>query len=93
MDYDETLTMADRHVLFKYGVKEIARANKLTASFMASRRSTRSGRRVTFTSACGRPQTGPRWECGTARSPEPLRHSSRVRWPMRCLWGSSLRRT
>jgi glutamine synthetase len=35
LDYCDTLTMADRHVLFKHGIKELAQKNKLTASFMA----------------------------------------------------------
>lgn len=35
LDYCESLEMADRHVLFKYGVKELARRAGLTASFMA----------------------------------------------------------
>ncbi|MET8824297.1 glutamine synthetase family protein [Streptomyces sp. NPDC004610] len=35
MDYCDVLEMADRHVLFKHGVKELAHQNKLTASFMA----------------------------------------------------------
>lgn len=35
LDYCETLTMADRHVLFKHGIKELAQRSELTASFMA----------------------------------------------------------
>jgi len=35
LDYAETLEMADRHVLFKYGVKELAQRAGMTASFMA----------------------------------------------------------
>jgi glutamine synthetase len=35
LDYAETLAMADRHVLYKYGVKELAHRGGLTATFMA----------------------------------------------------------
>lgn len=35
LDYCETLEMADRHVLFKYGIKELAQRNDLTVTFMA----------------------------------------------------------
>jgi glutamine synthetase len=35
MDYSEVLEMADRHVLFKHGVKALAQKSKITASFMA----------------------------------------------------------
>ena len=35
LDYCETLEMADRHVLFKYGVKELAHRADLTVTFMA----------------------------------------------------------
>jgi glutamine synthetase len=35
IDYAETLQMADRHVLFKHSVKQLADACGLTASFMA----------------------------------------------------------
>jgi glutamine synthetase len=38
LDYCETLEMADRHVLFKYGVKELARMSDLTVTFMAKPR-------------------------------------------------------
>lgn len=38
LDYCETLEMADRHVLFKYGVKELARRSDLTVTFMAKPR-------------------------------------------------------
>ncbi len=76
MDYDETLTMADRHVLFKYGVKEIARANKLTASFMARPEIDEIGSSCHLHVSLWSATDGTRWECGTARSPEPLRHSS-----------------
>ncbi|CAN3126694.1 glutamine synthetase family protein [Mycobacterium sp. smrl_JER01] len=35
LDYCDTLEMADRHVLFKYGVKQLAHAADLTVTFMA----------------------------------------------------------
>jgi glutamine synthetase len=35
LDYCDTLEMADRHVLFKYGVKQLAHKADLTATFMA----------------------------------------------------------
>ncbi|WP_418061883.1 glutamine synthetase family protein [Pimelobacter simplex] len=35
LDYCETLEMADRHVLFKHGIKELAQRNDLTVTFMA----------------------------------------------------------
>ncbi|MGB3482868.1 MAG: glutamine synthetase family protein [Mycobacterium sp.] len=35
LDYSDTLEMADRHVLFKYGVKQLAHAADLTVTFMA----------------------------------------------------------
>lgn len=35
LDYAETLEMADRHVLFKHGIKELAHKSDLTATFMA----------------------------------------------------------
>lgn len=35
LDYCETLEMADRHVLFKYGIKELAQRADLTVTFMA----------------------------------------------------------
>lgn len=35
LDYCDTLEMADRHVLFKYGVKHLAHAADLTVTFMA----------------------------------------------------------
>lgn len=35
LDYCDTLDMADRHVLFKYGVKQLAHAADLTVTFMA----------------------------------------------------------
>lgn len=35
LDYCETLEMADRHVLFKYGIKELAHKADLTVTFMA----------------------------------------------------------
>lgn len=35
LDYCDALGMADRHVLFKHGVKELAQKNSLTATFMA----------------------------------------------------------
>jgi glutamine synthetase len=35
LDYADTLAMADRHVLYKYGVKELAHRAGLTATFMA----------------------------------------------------------
>jgi glutamine synthetase len=35
IDYAPTLEMADRHVLFKYGVKELAQRAGLTCTFMA----------------------------------------------------------
>ncbi|MFN3002519.1 glutamine synthetase family protein [Mycolicibacterium wolinskyi] len=35
LDYCDTLEMADRHVLFKYGVKQLANAADLTVTFMA----------------------------------------------------------
>jgi len=35
LDYCETMEMADRHVLFKYGVKELAQRAGLTCTFMA----------------------------------------------------------
>lgn len=35
LDYCETMAMADRHVLFKHGIKEIAQRRDLTATFMA----------------------------------------------------------
>lgn len=35
LDYASTLTMADRHVMFKYGVKELAHRAGLTCTFMA----------------------------------------------------------
>ncbi|BBZ31996.1 glutamine synthetase family protein [Mycolicibacterium confluentis] len=35
LDYCSTLAMADRHVLFKYGVKQLAHRADLTATFMA----------------------------------------------------------
>jgi len=35
LDYAETMEMADRHVLFKYGVKELAQRSDLTVTFMA----------------------------------------------------------
>jgi glutamine synthetase len=35
LDYCSTLAMADRHVLFKYGVKQLAHRAGLTATFMA----------------------------------------------------------
>jgi glutamine synthetase len=35
LDYCDTLEMADRHVLFKYGVKQLAYAADLTVTFMA----------------------------------------------------------
>ncbi|KOS57536.1 glutamine synthetase family protein [Rhodococcus rhodochrous] len=35
LDYCNTLEMADRHVLFKYGVKQLAHKSDLTATFMA----------------------------------------------------------
>ncbi|MFC6236397.1 glutamine synthetase family protein [Longivirga aurantiaca] len=35
LDYTSTLEMADRHVLFKYGVKELAHRAGLTCTFMA----------------------------------------------------------
>ena len=38
LDYCETLEMADRHVLFKYGVKQLAHAAGLTVTFMAKPR-------------------------------------------------------
>lgn len=34
LDYCETLEMADRHVLFKYGIKELAQRSDLTVTFM-----------------------------------------------------------
>lgn len=38
MDYAEALEMADRHVLFKYAVKELAYRENLTPTFMAKPR-------------------------------------------------------
>lgn len=38
LDYCEALEMADRHMLFKYGVKELARKSDLTVTFMAKPR-------------------------------------------------------
>lgn len=35
LDYCETLAMADRHVLFKHGIKEIVQRRDMTATFMA----------------------------------------------------------
>lgn len=35
LDYCDTLEMADRHVLFKYGVKQLAHQADLTVTFMA----------------------------------------------------------
>lgn len=35
LDYCDTLEMADRHVLFKYGVKQLAHRADLTVTFMA----------------------------------------------------------
>jgi glutamine synthetase len=35
LDYADTLAMADRHVLYKYGVKQLAHRAGLTATFMA----------------------------------------------------------
>lgn len=35
LDYCDSLAMADRHVLFKYGVKQLAHAADLTVTFMA----------------------------------------------------------
>jgi len=35
LDYCETLEMADRHVLFKHGIKELAQRADLTVTFMA----------------------------------------------------------
>ncbi|MDW5612475.1 MULTISPECIES: glutamine synthetase family protein [Mycolicibacterium] len=35
LDYCDTLEMADRHVLFKYGVKQLAHTADLTVTFMA----------------------------------------------------------
>ncbi len=35
LDYCDALEMADRHVLFKYGVKQLAHAADLTVTFMA----------------------------------------------------------
>ncbi len=35
LDYCETLEMADRHVLFKHGIKELAHRADLTVTFMA----------------------------------------------------------
>lgn len=35
LDYCEALQMADRHVLFKHGIKELAQRSSLTATFMA----------------------------------------------------------
>ncbi len=35
LTYCEPLEMADRHVLFKYGVKDLARRNHVTVTFMA----------------------------------------------------------
>ena len=35
LDFCDTLEMADRHVLFKYGVKQLAHAADLTVTFMA----------------------------------------------------------
>ena len=35
LDYADTLEMADRHVLFKYGVKQLAHDADLTVTFMA----------------------------------------------------------
>lgn len=35
LDYCDTLEMADRHVLFKYGVKQLANSADLTVTFMA----------------------------------------------------------
>jgi len=35
LDYCDTLEMADRHVLFKYGVKQLAYKSDLTVTFMA----------------------------------------------------------
>ena len=35
LDYCKTLEMADRHVLFKYGIKELAQRADLTVTFMA----------------------------------------------------------
>ncbi|MUL82558.1 MULTISPECIES: glutamine synthetase family protein [unclassified Mycolicibacterium] len=35
LDYCDSLEMADRHVLFKYGVKQLAHAADLTVTFMA----------------------------------------------------------
>ncbi|MFC5995370.1 glutamine synthetase family protein [Pseudonocardia hispaniensis] len=35
LDYCATMEMADRHLLFKHGIKDLAQRNKLTASFMA----------------------------------------------------------
>lgn len=35
LDYCSTLEMADRHVLFKYGVKQLAHQSDLTVTFMA----------------------------------------------------------
>ncbi|WP_456695683.1 glutamine synthetase family protein [Aeromicrobium sp. P5_D10] len=35
LDYCDALQMADRHVLFKHGIKELAQRNSLTATFMA----------------------------------------------------------
>lgn len=35
LDYCEALEMADRHVLFKYGIKELAHRAELTPTFMA----------------------------------------------------------
>ena len=37
LDYCDVLTMADRHALFKHGIKELAQRSKHTACFMAKR--------------------------------------------------------
>ncbi|CAA9365441.1 MAG: glutamine synthetase family protein [uncultured Nocardioidaceae bacterium] len=38
LDYCDTLAMADRHALFKYGIKQLAHRSDLTVTFMAKPR-------------------------------------------------------
>ena len=47
--------MADRHVIYKNGAKEIAGLNGRSLTFMAKYSMDESGRRATCTRACGTP--------------------------------------